>query len=52
MAPNQVQPLKPIRWMASTKADLSNSPDTVKDAIGYALYEVQCGQKPRSPLSP
>jgi phage-related protein len=46
MAPDQVQPLKPIRWMASTKEDISNSPDAVKDAIGYALYEVQCGQKP------
>lgn len=37
---------KPIRWMARTKDDLSDSPDQVKDAIGYALYEVQIGQKP------
>jgi|SRR5215467_6755479 len=44
--PGHPQQLKPIRWMASTKEDLSSSPDAVKDAIGYALYEVQCGQKP------
>jgi phage-related protein len=37
---------KPIRWMASTKEDLSDSPDAVKDAIGMALFEVQCGQTP------
>jgi phage-related protein len=46
MAPDQSQLLKPIRWMASTKEDLSSSPDAVKDAIGYALYEMQRGQKP------
>ena len=44
--PDRPQQLKPIRWMASTKEDLSSSPDAVKDAIGYALYEVQCGQRP------
>jgi phage-related protein len=44
--PGHTQQLKPIRWMASTKEDLSSSPDAVKDAIGYALYGVQCGQKP------
>jgi phage-related protein len=40
------QPPKPIRWMAATKEDLSSSLTPVKEAIGYALYEVQCGRKP------
>jgi phage-related protein len=43
MAPQQ---LKPITWMASTRKDLSDSPDEVKDAIGYALFLLQSGQKP------
>jgi phage-related protein len=42
------QNLKPIEWMGSTKKDLSNSPDEVKDTIGFALYLAQCGQKHES----
>jgi phage-related protein len=46
MASGNQKRLKPIVWLASTKDDLSNSPDAVKDAIGFALYQVQCGQTP------
>jgi len=40
--------LKSIRWVASTKEDLSACPDSVKDTIGYALYLVECGQTPEN----
>src|SRR5262245_50995182 len=43
----QVPPsLKPLYWMGSTLKDLRNSPEEVKDGIGYALELVQRGEKP------
>jgi phage-related protein len=40
--------LKPLFWMGSTLEDLRESPEPVKDAVGYALELVQKGDKPAS----
>jgi phage-related protein len=37
--------IKPVIWIGSTRADLSRFPEEVKDAIGYALYMAQRGEK-------
>jgi phage-related protein len=44
--PLQSPPLKPLYWMGSTLKDLRDSPEEVKDGIGYALELVQKGEKP------
>jgi phage-related protein len=38
--------LKPLYWMGATLKDLRQSPEEVKDGIGYALELVQSGGKP------
>lgn len=42
--PRADQP-KPVRWIGSTKDDLSEFPIDVKLRMGYALYEAQMGGK-------
>jgi phage-related protein len=37
--------IKPVVWIGSTRADLASFPEDVKDAIGYALYIAQRGEK-------
>ncbi len=37
--------IKPVVWIASTKAALSAFPEEVKDATGFALYIAQRGGK-------
>ena len=37
--------IKPVIWIGTTRADLSRFPEEVKDAIGYALYMAQRGDK-------
>ena len=37
--------IKPVVWIGSTKDDLVAFPEEVVDAIGYALYESQKGNK-------
>jgi phage-related protein len=37
--------LTPLIWMGSTRADLRDFPEPVKDLIGYALYIAQRGGK-------
>ena len=37
--------IKPVAWIGSTRADLASFPEDVKDAIGYALYIAQRGEK-------
>jgi len=37
--------LKPLRWVASSKKDLLQFPDSVRRGIGYALYFAQAGDK-------
>src|SRR6266566_1107456 len=36
---------KPVRWVGSSKDDLSDFPDDVKRRIGLALFEAQMGRK-------
>jgi phage-related protein len=35
----------PVRWVGSSKNDLSNFPDEVKRHVGLALFEAQMGRK-------
>jgi phage-related protein len=44
--PQHFPMLKPLYWMGSTLKDLRDSPEGVKDGIGYALELVQRGEKP------
>jgi phage-related protein len=39
--------LKPVIWVGSSRRDLREFPDLVKDHLGYALYVAQCGGKHR-----
>jgi len=41
-----VQPIKRVRWLGSSKADLKAFPKAVTAQAGYELYLVQCGQEP------
>ena len=34
---------KPVRWVASSKEDLSAFPDDVKTRVGGALWDAQIG---------
>ncbi|MGC2412340.1 MAG: hypothetical protein WA459_06555 [Stellaceae bacterium] len=36
---------KPIRWVGSSKEDLSGFPNDVKRRMGLALFEAQLGRK-------
>ena len=40
--------LKPVRWIASSKADVRALPKSVRQKIGFALYFAQLGQKHES----
>ena len=37
--------MKPLRWIASSKDDLSAMPREVRRVVGYALYVAQQGDK-------
>jgi phage-related protein len=37
--------LKPVRWVGSSKEDLSDFPDEVRRRVGGALWEAQIGRK-------
>ena len=37
--------MKPLRWIASAKDDLSAMPTKVRRAVGYALFAAQQGEK-------
>ena len=39
-------PVKPLVWVGPSLKDLREFPDDVKDEMGFALYEAQCGLKP------
>ena len=39
---------KPLSWIGSSRDDIREFPEEVKDDIGYALREVQKGEKPAS----
>lgn len=38
-------PLKPVIWIGSSRKDLGDFPEPVKDRMGYALYLAQLGGK-------
>lgn len=38
-------PLKPVRWVASSKKDLQAMPDDIQDVFGFALHLAQAGSK-------
>jgi phage-related protein len=44
--PNEDQP-KPVRWVGSSKEDLSGFPEEVRRRVGGALWEAQVGRKAR-----
>jgi phage-related protein len=37
--------VKPLRWIASAKNDLSAMPIEARRAVGYALFAAQQGEK-------
>ena len=43
----EVLPLKPVRWVGSSRKDVQAFPGAVQDHLGYALYVAQCGGKHR-----
>ncbi|MBD0372998.1 MAG: type II toxin-antitoxin system RelE/ParE family toxin [Pyrinomonadaceae bacterium] len=40
--------IKPLIWVGSSLKDLRAFPEAVKDEMGHALFEAQCGLKPLS----
>lgn len=40
--------IRPLIWVGSSLKDLRAFPEVVKDEMGYALFEAQCGLKPLS----
>ena len=38
--------IKPLIWVGSSLKDLKAFPEAVKDEMGYAPFEAQCGLKP------
>jgi phage-related protein len=43
-APSEGQP-KPVRWVGSSKEDVTNFPQEVRRRMGGALWEAQIGRK-------
>jgi phage-related protein len=41
-------PLRPLRWVGSSKRDYRRFPARVQDNLGFALFLVQTGQHPSS----
>lgn len=41
-------PATPVRWIAGSKNDLRSFPEPVKNAVGYALWRAQLGEKHES----
>jgi phage-related protein len=39
---------KPLTWVSSSKRDYLRFPEQVQDDMGYALYVVQMGERPKS----
>ena len=39
---------KPVRWVAGSRDDLRSFPEPVKNAVGYALWRAQLGEKHES----
>jgi phage-related protein len=39
--------LKRIIWIGSSRRDIGSVPDLIQNEMGYALYEIQQGTRPR-----
>ena len=39
--------VKPLIWMGSSRDDLRQFPESVRDSLGFELYRVQCGLDPK-----
>lgn len=39
---------KPLFWVGSSRKDIREFPEEVKDAVGFALFQAQSGLMPRS----
>jgi phage-related protein/predicted XRE-type DNA-binding protein len=44
--PGVARPLRPLRWVGSSKRDYGRFPARVQDNLGFALFLVQTGQHP------
>lgn len=42
------RPVKPLRWIASSRKDYRDFPDDVQDGFGFALFLAQTGEHPPS----
>jgi phage-related protein len=42
------RPLRPLRWIASSKRDFQEFPTRVQNGLGFELYLAQTGQHPPS----
>lgn len=40
--------LRPVEWVGSSLDDLRSFPEEVRDQMGFAIYQAQCGIKHRS----
>lgn len=38
--------MKKVLWVASSKEDLEDMPQSVRKEFGYGLYQAQCGDRP------
>lgn len=38
-------PIRPLEWVGSSKNDLREFPDDVREHVGFALYQAQIGMK-------
>lgn len=43
---SEEQVIKPLSWIGSSREDLKEFPEEARQDIGFALFEVQRGQRP------
>ena len=43
--PEEAPASKPVRWVGSSRDDLRSFPEEVRNRVGGALWEAQCGRK-------
>lgn len=43
---SKAQALKPLSWIGSSREDIKEFPEEARQDVGFALFEVQRGQKP------
>ncbi len=44
----QLRPIRPLRWIGSSRRDFGDFPPVVQDAFGFELFLAQTGQHPPS----